>query len=323
MTTKESLAKEWLRIEEIELHRDLQPRVEVPPGAIKEYAELVTQQIEKNPEDPWPFREPVTVIEVGGAKFLTSGWTRLEATKEAGQGVVWAEVRKGKWIDAVVSACSANADHGYRRTHKDKRRAVEILLRHVTEEGESWSDTRIAEECLVSVPLVANVREALEQAGEIAQSEKRIGSNGKQYTAPKVRKSVKPKPEAVEPPKERTATLEDCPVCGVNEWLMTDSGYECNSCGHPHGEPAGLSGDEEWRQSDWQRVDTDYVEADAVDTDTVDTDTVVRTVVKKQTLERAKKSLATLTKALGEMQLGFESDLRAIHDRLQQCDSDG
>lgn len=327
-----ALKASWVEISKIELHQDLQPRVERPAGAVEEYAELIQNQREVDQDHPWPFNEPVILYSVGGAKFLTSGWTRLEAAKHVGLKCVYAEVRKGEWLDAVTHACGANADHGYRRTTKDKRRAVEILLRNVSSEDQSWSDQRVADECRVSPGFVSSIRSVLEQTGSVAASPVRVDKRGSKRAAKKPEAKTETKParkprtagdivlgrnqprdEPSEPessePENVYADLGECPVCNaLNQWILCDDGYECDKCGHPHGVEPGVSGDEE----EWEDVPEGSGTA-----------TATRTVSAKQ-LKKAKTALGTLTRSTTAIGLEheLESYLRAIHDQLALCEPD-
>lgn len=313
---------EWVKIKHIELHNDLQPRAEPPPGAVEEYAELINTQVEKDPDNPWPFHQPVVLYTVGGAKFLTSGWTRLNAAKHVGMDIVYAEVRKGNWLDAVTHACGANCDHGYRRTKKDKRRAVEILIRHVSNENESWSDSRIAEECYVSTPFVASIRSVMQASGEVPESTTRVAKDGKKHTSAgsgrKTKQTQEPT-EADQPEQEsgseyRYVSLQEpCPICGKDVWELHDDGYQCVSC-----IPSDTTDTSEQVQSSPHDTPGDWEDADgggvAVD--------VQRSVVDGKTLERARKALSTLSRAVGSMGLPLDAELRKIHEHLQRCDPD-
>jgi hypothetical protein len=56
---------------------------------------------------------------------------------------------------------SANADHGYRRTNEDKRRAVDIMLGDA--EWVAWSDSELARRCAVSDEMVRKRRLSIVQ----------------------------------------------------------------------------------------------------------------------------------------------------------------
>jgi hypothetical protein len=96
-------------------------------------------------------------------------------------------VRSGSNRDALLYAIRANARDGVPLTAKDRRRAVEELLRD--EEWRQWSDRQIARHCGVDHKTVGACRARLQGNGEIPQSAKR-----KEIRAGKVReKSVKPR----------------------------------------------------------------------------------------------------------------------------------
>lgn len=313
---------EWIEIKRIELHEDLQPREKISERAVEEYKRLID---ESDDQEEWPFRDPVTVFRVGGALFLTSGWTRLEAMREAGGKSVYADVVDGDLINAVEDACGSNADHGYRRNASDMRRAVEIMLRYCSDESEPWSDRRVAQACKVSHTYVNRIRKQLETDAAIKPTRSVKGTDGK------IRKKVKPKPETKEPASKKseskpeiepTATTVDqqpeaeplaqlgpCPVCNSDAWSLHDDGYECSRCGQPHGEPAGdiEEHDEEYTPSG----ESDRYEA---------ADPPVSYKVPASAHKRATKSLATLTRAIQQCELShLDMHLRVIHDNLNMC----
>ena len=59
-----------------------------------------------------------------------------------------AEVRPGNALDAITASLRANAEHGWRRSNDDKRRAVRTLLNDP--EWAQWSDREISRRCGVS-----------------------------------------------------------------------------------------------------------------------------------------------------------------------------
>jgi ParB-like chromosome segregation protein Spo0J len=102
---------------------------------------------------------PVIVFHDGENYWLADGFHRREAHHRLGPTEIEADIRKGTRRDAILFSVGANADHGLRRTHKDKRVAVRRLLDDP--EWSQWSDSEIARRCIVSRDLVAEVRLAL------------------------------------------------------------------------------------------------------------------------------------------------------------------
>lgn len=147
-----------------------QPRAQTDESVIDDYAEKMREGV-KFPA--------VTIFYDGEAYWLADGFHRVEAAKRAGMTDIAAEVRQGTQRDAILFSVGANDTHGLRRTHADKRRAVERLLRD--EEWAAWSDREIARRCAVHHDLVGRVRREL--SGGIRQMDDRtVQRNGSTYS---------------------------------------------------------------------------------------------------------------------------------------------
>lgn len=129
---------------------------------------------------------PVVVFFDGADNWLADGFHRFWATQLIEGKSIEADVRKGSKWDAVLFAVGANAAHdknGLFRTNADKRRSVEILL----ESGrcDDWSDTKVASQCGVSVPLASKVRSELASSASInglkIPNTRKVTRNGKTY----------------------------------------------------------------------------------------------------------------------------------------------
>lgn len=136
-----------------------QMRAGLDEPTVKEYYDtLYTQEL----VGEWPF-PPVIVFHDGESYWLGDGFHRLEAVKRLLNGnrvhEIPADVRAGTRRDAILFAAQANANHGLRRSHADKHRAVETILRD--DEWSQWSDREIARRCNVSADLVGAVRKKL------------------------------------------------------------------------------------------------------------------------------------------------------------------
>ena len=106
---------------------------------------------------------PVTLYADGTLFYVSDGFHRVEAARQAGREAILAEVREGTRREAILAAAAANATHGLRRTQADKRKAVATLLRDP--EWTKWSDREIGRACAVDHKTVARVRSEL--TGEI------------------------------------------------------------------------------------------------------------------------------------------------------------
>jgi hypothetical protein len=100
---------------------------------------------------------PVVVFgEAAGEYWLADGYHRWHAAEIAGLQTIAADVRPGGRREAILHSVGANAEHGWRRTADDKRRAVGTLLNDP--EWAEWSDREIARRWGVGAPFVAKHR---------------------------------------------------------------------------------------------------------------------------------------------------------------------
>jgi hypothetical protein len=92
----------------------------------------------------------------GEKRILGGGRHRIEATRDIGRSYIACKVHPGDQREAMLFAAGENADHGYRRSDEDKRRAVMLLL--ADPEWSRWSDREIGRQCHVTHPLVGRRR---------------------------------------------------------------------------------------------------------------------------------------------------------------------
>ena len=126
-------------------------------GIVSEYAEAMLEGAK------FP---PVIVYRDGAVHWLADGYHRLEAAEEAGKKNIAAEIRDGTKRDATLFACSANRDHGLRRTWADVRRAITTLVQDA--EWGLMANRLIAEKVGCSDKTVAAIREKLLNCGNSA-----------------------------------------------------------------------------------------------------------------------------------------------------------
>ena len=139
-----------LRIDTLTIDPKLQPRQQVNEALLEDYREL------------WAVGTvfpPITVVSDGSHWWLVDGFHRAISARRAGRTDIEAEVTEGKYREAILLACAANAKHGLRRSASDKRRQVLTLLKD--KEWRQWSNQQIADQCQVGVSLVKSVRDAL------------------------------------------------------------------------------------------------------------------------------------------------------------------
>lgn len=224
------MAKKEVTLTEVELNEALQMRAVDPPP--EEYEELLRKD-----RGEWPF-PPLEIIQVEERLLLVSGFTRYRAAVAAGRKKAPANVVRGTWMDAVSLACGENAEHGFRRTAADKRRAIMRAI----EEGIT-GPTVLARTCKVARATVYTVMAELESAKE---------------RKPKKAATVAKSTPASKAPSKAEIT-DECPVCGGTDWDVLDSGYECSACKHVHGEVGASDGDAEdvkWEVDRTQSLDS-------------------------------------------------------------------
>jgi hypothetical protein len=202
--TTETTEATHLKISAIRTDGGTQPRAEVYPEAVEEYAQAMMENIE------FP---PVTVFFDGSEYWLADGFHRLVAAGKIGKIYLTAEIKQGSRRDAILYSTGANATHGLRRTNADKRRAVETLLSD--EEWSLWSDREIARRCAVTHPFVIKMREELsgndyqmEEDGEVRTVER----NGKTYQMNTSNIGQRPNPDSgLSPEPDEDEELELSP----------------------------------------------------------------------------------------------------------------
>lgn len=100
-----------------------QMRVEMRPETVNDYAADMLSGA------TFP---PVVAFYDGADYWLGDGFHRVEAARKIESETIVADVRQGTARDAVLYGVGANASHGLRRTHADKRRAIERLVPGIT-----------------------------------------------------------------------------------------------------------------------------------------------------------------------------------------------
>jgi len=134
-------------LQNITLDERLQLRDSCNQEFIDRYAELLSQGV----------RFPaIALFNVDGRHLLADGFHRYHAARAAGLESLPAEVYEGSLRDALWHAVSANNRHGLHLTNKEKRRAVEILMKD--EDWSRWSDREVARRTGVSSAFVGELR---------------------------------------------------------------------------------------------------------------------------------------------------------------------
>ena len=164
-----------LALERIKREPSIQQRVGgIQSARVKEYSTAM-----KN-GDTFP---PVVVYhdQERDDYWLSDGFHRCVAAKEAGLTEINADVHVGTRRAAVLHAVGANAAHGIRRKNADKRKAVLTLL--TDEEWRAWSDHEIAKQTHTTQPFVSKLR------GLMKNDTLRICADGRVINTAKIGKS--------------------------------------------------------------------------------------------------------------------------------------
>jgi hypothetical protein len=140
---------------------------------------------------------PITVFWDGMNYLLSSGWHRLEAHKILGRASIKAEVRNGNLDDAWWFSIGGNKNNGARLTVADRRRNIEVALKHPLFSKKPVSE--IARQCDTSATLVKKVRD--EMGIEAPDTIKMTTKTGKvvERKAKTENKKIKEQPKAEEP----------------------------------------------------------------------------------------------------------------------------
>jgi hypothetical protein len=192
-----------IKLSDIDTESSVQVRAKLDHDTVAEYAAHIEAK-----KVPLP---PIIVFgpDSRGKFFLSEGWHRVEAAKRAGREGLMATIKDGGWKEALEHALGSNAAHGLKRSNPDKRRAVELALKH----WPGWSSVAIAEKCGVSQPFALSVKgehpiTVIPPTGETTAPEMVIGRNGKQYPAhPPSRQ-----PSAPPPAPQGFTPMERAPV---------------------------------------------------------------------------------------------------------------
>jgi len=168
------MAKKKLKLDQIRLDGDTQPRVAIDEDLVAEYADAYAAGIAL---------PPLVVFHDGASYWLVDGFHRRWAAIKAGIKSVPCIVHEGTLQDARWFSYATNQAHGLRRSNADKAKAVRQALKHPT--GVTMSDRQIAEHIGVTAPTVAKYRAELEATVKNLQSaSKRTGKDGKQRGKP-------------------------------------------------------------------------------------------------------------------------------------------
>jgi len=221
---------EKLRISEIRMDGETQPRSQIDTVTVTEYAEAMERG------DKFP---PVSVIYDGDDYWLYDGFHRVRAAEKRGKFQIRAEVEQGTREDAVWESLASNKKHGLRRSQADKRRAIKRALKHTY--GAEASNSKIAKHIGCSHATVRKYRKELESACQIDKVNQREGADGKTYDTSNIGSSARQSESDIAQGLEAGKEFY-CKYCykahsqwqrGGPEYEHTDREiWECEFCDH-------------------------------------------------------------------------------------------
>ena len=223
-----------LKLAELRLDGNTQPRVEVDGFIIDEYADVYS----RGGATAMPSLE---VMFDGASHWLYDGFHRRWAAERAGLDAVPCHIMQGTQQDAQWASYQMNQAHGLRRSRADKELAIKRALRHP--DGRGMSDSSLANYLGVSDKTVAKFRAELESRSEIPNAETRTDSKGRAQPAKKRRRAdpagyeqfkrdaaaAAKHAEKQSAAKPAIAPVDDepCRICGT--WVRAD-GDRCQKC---------------------------------------------------------------------------------------------
>lgn len=148
--------KQNIKIHNITRDRQLQQRHSMSEDHVRDLKALIKDKGTDALTPPKVFFD-------GNTYWLADGHHTVEAATQCGYRTIVCEVFKGTKRDAFTMSLGVNAEHGLKRSLKDRRRAVNSCLDDP--EYSDWTHAQIAELCKVDRQLVRRMREErMEQA---------------------------------------------------------------------------------------------------------------------------------------------------------------
>lgn len=181
-----------LKLAQIIIDAGTQSRSCITEDVVTDYADRMTRG------DEFP---AIIVFHDGTDYFLADGFHRLLAAKRIKCLDIKAQVESGAKLDAIRYSIGANVANGLRRTASDKRRAIVMALENFLD----LSDRAIADICAVSHTTVAECRREVVSLGQMANTQKRTGKDGRQFKSSHPKPAIAPEPEPEDPPHIQTA----------------------------------------------------------------------------------------------------------------------
>jgi protein gp37 len=193
-----------LELSEIVRDMDIQPRERMDQARITQYAEDMLAGI------GFP---PVVVYFDGTTYWLSEGYHRCAAASAANIISVPAEIRQGNRTEARLNAAGSNKEWdavttGMRRSNRDKRRAVEMVL----DVHPEWSTRQIADHVGVSQMLVVKINKERKDEERINDDRENSFHSKLLSVASRLSSVAPPAPTDTAEPPDSLFVLESEPV---------------------------------------------------------------------------------------------------------------
>lgn len=172
-------------IEKINTDIDTQTRVSIDQETVDAYCDSV--------ESKASFPAIILFTSDNGKSYVIGdGWHRTLAFIKAGKKSIKASVQVGTTRDALLYSISSNSTHGLRRTNKDKRNCVAILL-----DDKEWnkkSNNLISKKAFVSLNLVNKMVRENSLNSKVSDKPKvKIGADGRRINTKNIGKALNSK----------------------------------------------------------------------------------------------------------------------------------
>lgn len=155
----------------IRLDGGTQSREQIDFNLVADYADKMKEGKEFPAIDVWYD---------GESYWVSDGFHRIHAAKQAGLTDIKSTVHQGSLRDAILHSVGVNDTHGLRRTNADKHRAVNRLLDD--SEWGAWSNSEIARRCVVSEFFVRSLRSKRSDGNQIRTYTTKHGTTATMHT---------------------------------------------------------------------------------------------------------------------------------------------
>lgn len=190
-----------LKLDDVTVSYNLNPRVGTRSVKVKEYAEVI---------DHLP---PMVVFDVPErGLLLAAGFHRYFAHIEAGRAEGKFIIKEGTYEEAQTFADIDNLTHGLPLSRKEKRQIYARMIKRYP----FWSNVGLARACFTTDKTISAIRAELENKGVVERFEKLLGVDGR-WRLSEVDRGQKP----ASPPRRQTTLAERQTSCQVCQWPIS------------------------------------------------------------------------------------------------------